>query len=199
MGILQSRDCDCFFDDLKKIKLAYVITASKGTTDLEYIKRHKEKMDKLRIDYEEIDVEGSNENDLREIFKDKNAVYVDGGNTFYLLKAVRESGFDKIITKLLEKGVVYVGASAGSYIACPTIEMATWKPKQKDRFGVTDFSALNLVPLLITAHYVPEMEAVLKDEISNAKYPTRILKDGQGILVENENYKFVGEEEEIRL
>ena len=187
------------FDDISKIKLAYITTASKGSDNKTYIKRHKDAMDKIGINYEEIDIDGKSEDELREMLKDKNAVYVEGGNTFYLLKAVRESGFDKVIKELMENGVPYIGSSAGSYIVCPTIEMATWKPKQKDRFGVEDFTALNLVPFLVTAHYVPEMEEVLREKISSAKYPTRILQDGQGILVEGDSYKFMGDNEEIKL
>ena len=187
------------FDNISKIKLAYITTAGKGSTDKTYLENHKEMMKKEGIDFEELDIEGKTEDELRELLKDKNAIYVEGGNTFYLLKAVRESGFDKVIKELIEKGVPYVGSSAGSYIACPTIEMATWKPKQKDRFGVEDFTALNLVPFLVTAHYTSEMESVLKEKISKAKYPTRILQDGQGILVEGDDYKFVGEGDEIRL
>lgn len=186
-----------FFDDFKNVKLAYIITASKGTSDLEYLKWHKDKMDKLCIDYEEIDIEGKKESELSEIFKDKNVIFVEGGNTFYLLKAVRESGFNKVVNELLKKGVAYIGASAGAYIACPTIEMATWKPKQKDRFGVTEFTALNLVPFLVTAHYTQEMESVLREKISEAGYSTRVLKDGQGILVIGDEYKFIGEGKEI--
>jgi len=187
------------FDDISNIKLAYITTAGKGSSDKTYIETHKEMLKKEGYDFEELDIEGKTEDELRELLKDKTAVYVEGGNTFYLLKAVRESGFDKVIKELIEKGVSYVGSSAGSYIACPTIEMATWKPKQKERFGVEDFTALNVVSFLVTVHYIPEMESVLKEKISNAKYPTRILQDGQGILVEGDNYKFVGEGEEIRL
>ncbi|MDD3487424.1 MAG: Type 1 glutamine amidotransferase-like domain-containing protein [Candidatus Moranbacteria bacterium] len=186
------------FDDISKIKLAYIITASKGVGDLSYLERHKEKLDNLGIDYEEIDIEGKNEDQLRDTLKNKNVVYVEGGNTFYLLKAVRESGFGEIIKELINSDVTYIGSSAGAYIVCPTIEMATWKPKQKDRFGVTDFTALNLVPFLVTAHYIPELESVLKEKIAKAKYPTRILQDGQGILVEDGEYKFVGEGEEVK-
>lgn len=140
------------FDDLGQIKLAYITTASKGVDNLDYLKRHKEKMENLGINFEEIDIEGKNESDLKEILKYKNAVYVEGGNAYYLLKSVRESGFEKVIKELIEKGVAYIGSSAGAYLACPTIEMATWKPKQKNRFGVTDLIALNLVPFLVTAH-----------------------------------------------
>ncbi len=187
------------FDDISKINLAYITTAGKGSTDKTYLEIHKEMMKKEGIDFEELDIEGKTEDELRELLKDKNAVYVEGGNTFYLLKAVRESGFDKVIKELIEKGVPYIGSSAGSYIACPTIEMAIWKPKQKDRFGVTDFTAMNLVPFLVVAHYEPEFGAVLKEKISQTKYETKVLKDGQAILVEGDNYKLVGDDEEIKL
>ncbi len=187
------------FDDISKIKLAYITTASKGVDDLRYLRWHKQEMDRLGIDYEEIDIDGKNEDGLYKILKNKNAVYIEGGNTFYLLKAIRESGFKEIIKELVEKGMVYFGSSAGSYVACPTIEMSTWKPDQKDRFGITDFSALKLVPFLVMAHYTPEIRNILKEKIANLKYPIRILQDGQGILIEEENYKFVGKQEEIIL
>lgn len=187
------------FDDLKKIKIAYITTASKGADDLDYLQYHKDKMDELGIDYEELDIDGKNKSKLYEILKGKNAVYVEGGNTFYLLKAIRESDFDEVIKKLIEKGMAYIGSSAGSYVACPTIEMSTWKPTQKERFGMTDFTALNLVPFLVMAHYDPEMKNILKEKISNTKYPVRILQDGQGILVEGESYKFIGKGKEVVL
>ena len=126
---------------------------------------------------------------------------MEGGSTFYLLKAVHGSGFDKVIKELIKKGVVYVGSSAGSYIACPTIEVSTWeKPgEEKDRFGVTDLTAMNLIPFLIVAHYDPDLKEALRKKISQTKYETKILKDGQAILVEDNNYKLVGEGEEIKL
>lgn len=197
--MLEQTGFKMLFKNLKDIRLAYITTASKGVRNLDYLKWHKDAMDKLGINYEEINIEGKNENELRNILKGKNAVHVEGGNTFYLLRAARESGFDKVIRDLVEKGLVYIGTSAGSYIACPSIEMATWKPKQKDRFGVTDFTALNLVPFLTFAHYTPEFKDIVQEKISHLKYPIRILKDGQGILVEGDEYKFVGEGEEVIL
>lgn len=179
------------FKDVSKIKLAYITTAAKGSNNKTYIDLHKEMMRGERISFNELDIEGKNEAELRELFKGNDAVYVEGGNTFYLLKAVRESGFGVVIKELIEKGVPYIGSSAGSYITCPTIEMATWT-KQRERFGVVNLDALNIVPFLIKAHYVPEMKDILKGKIDNAKYETRILKDGQAILVEGDSYKLVG-------
>ena len=69
-------------------------------------------------------MDGKNEDELREILRGKELVYVEGGNTFYLMKAIRESGFEKVIKELLPKGLIYMSVSAGAYVACPTIEMA---------------------------------------------------------------------------
>jgi len=187
------------FNDASAIKLAYITTAGKGAEDKSYLEIHKEMLRKEGYVFEELDIEDKTEDELRELLKNKNAVYVEGGNTFYLLKAVRESGFDKVIKELLEKGVVYIGSSAGSYIACPTIEMATWKPKPRDRFGVTDFTGLNLVPFLVKAHYRREDEDVIKKGILQSKYPVKVLEDGQAILAEGDEYKLIGEGDEINL
>ncbi|MFA4880714.1 MAG: Type 1 glutamine amidotransferase-like domain-containing protein [Candidatus Doudnabacteria bacterium] len=130
---------------------------------------------------------------------DKDIIYVQGGNTFYLLKCVRESGFDKVVKELILKGVIYIGASAGSCIACPTIEMAYWKHPDRNTFGLTDLRALNLVPFLLSVHFKPEYAPVLKRKISTSKYPVKILTDEQAILVRNGEAKLVGCGEEIKI
>jgi len=55
------------------------------------------------------------------------------------------------------------------------------------------------VPFLLSAHYRPENDEVIKAGIAQAKYPVRILTDEQAILVQDDNYKLVGEGSEIML
>jgi hypothetical protein len=43
------------------------------------------------------------------------------------------------------------------------------------------------------------MEASVREVIKTLKYPLRILRDGQGILVEDNKYTFVGDGEEVIL
>lgn len=45
-----------------------------------------------------------------------NAIFVSGGNTFYLLDQAIKSGFDQILKTKLEQGTIYIGSSAGSTI-----------------------------------------------------------------------------------
>ncbi|PIQ68517.1 MAG: hypothetical protein COV91_03625 [Candidatus Taylorbacteria bacterium CG11_big_fil_rev_8_21_14_0_20_46_11] len=174
-----------------EFKAVHVINASKGVSDLKYFERNKAFFRENGWNIEELDLDGKNEDDLRLILKDKDLVYVEGGNTFCLLKSIRESGFDVVIRELLPQGLIYMGASAGSYVACPTIEMATWK-QEKNRFGITDVTAMNLVPFLLFAHYTPEYKSMLEGKIPEASYPVRILADGQALFVQDDVVAFIG-------
>src|SRR3989344_1822348 len=48
-------------------------------------------MKELGFNVEEIDIEGKNKNLLMKLFENKDIIFVEGGNTFYLLKAIRQS------------------------------------------------------------------------------------------------------------
>ncbi|MDA3815711.1 MAG: Type 1 glutamine amidotransferase-like domain-containing protein [Patescibacteria group bacterium] len=182
-----------------EMKLAHIITASKVEEDLSYLKKEEADLRGMGFQVENVDLEGVNEKELREILKDKNVIYVQGGNTFYLLKYVRESGFDKIIKELIEKGVIYIGVSAGSYIAGPTIDTATWKNQDINTVGLEDLTALNLVPFLILAHYEEKLRDLIEEEIPKAKYPVKVLTDKQAISVQGDKIELVGEGEEIMI
>lgn len=185
---------------LHKFKLSYITTAGNDVPNRNYLERHRARMSELGFDFTELDIEGKDEQQIRQALADKDAVYVEGGNTFYLLKAVQESGFDKVVKDLILNGLIYMGASAGAYIACPTIEMATWKnPTKFNRHGVTDFTAMNLVPFLVTVHYTPEYRELLQEKIYNCQYPVKILADDQALLVQDGQVKFVGSGEEVQL
>ena len=158
-----------------------------------------QKMNELNFSYTEIDIAGKNEDELKKILDGHDIVMVEGGNTFYLLKAVRESGFENVIKDLIKKGVVYIGSSAGSYITCPSIITATWSNRGFDRCGITDYSAMNLVPFLIKAHYTPDMKAMLEEKTKDLQYPMRILNDDQAILVRDGEVQLLGGGDEIIL
>lgn len=182
-----------------EIKIGYVTTASKGSRDKTFLEKVKNAMRENGYSFEEIDIEEKSKEEILNFFKDKNIIHIEGGNTFYLLKAIRETGFAEILKKLLSEGKIYIGTSAGAYVMCPTIEVANWNETGRDRFDLEDFSALNYVPFVLKVHYKDEMKNTVGEKMKTLKYPLRILKDGQGILVENSETKFFGEEDETIL
>ena len=185
---------------LSRLRIAWVTTAGKSVPRIAYLEEQRERMKELNWDVEEVDIDGKNSDELLSLFENKDVVYVEGGNSFYLLKSIRESGFESVMRELLEKGVIYIGASAGSYVACPTIEMALWKHQDKyDHHGVVDFTGMNFVPFVITAHYLPEYESLISEKIPSASRPVRILTDKQAFLVRDGEVEFIGTGEEVRL
>ena len=50
-------------------------------------------------------------------------VWINGGNTFILRRAMRQSGFDTVITDLIKKeSIVYAGFSAAVCVLAPTLK-----------------------------------------------------------------------------
>lgn len=183
------------------IKIGRIITASKGESETVqlFIEKVKNIISENGYFIEDIDIENKTKKELIEFFKDKNIIHMEGGNTFYLLKAIRETGFADILKNLLNEGKIYIGTSAGAYAVCPTIEVSNWSPDSKDKFGLTDFIALNYVPFVLKVHYKDEQEEIVRKGIKTLKYPIHILKDGQGMFCEDGTCRFIGEGEEVIL
>lgn len=183
-----------------QLNLSYITTASKVSPDPSFVERDRKVLTDLGFKITEFDLTGKSLLQLKSEFKGKHIIWVEGGNTFYLLKQIKASGFDRLIKDLIKRGIVYIGVSAGSYIACPTIEMATWKGNQNPRFGLTDLTALNLVPFLLSVHYNREKyREGIKEGVLRSKFPVRILTDDQALLVQDGEVRLIGEGEEIKL
>jgi dipeptidase E len=139
----------------------------------------------------DIDLKGMHQQQLRSALSDKDVIFVNGGHTFYLLLHARLSGFDKLVPELLNEGKLYVGVSAGSYIASPTIEAATWKREVKNRFGLDDLTGLGIVPFWVSPHFEEEKygRIVIEAAAENPERPIVALSDKQAVLVETNMYK----------
>lgn len=179
----------------KDIKVSYIITAAFGEEGKKsWLYTAKKQLESLGIsDIEDLDLRGKNKDQLYSILSKKDIILVNGGNTFFLLKYVKESGFDEVIKQLINEDKIYIGVSAGSYIACPTIEQSHWKHQDRNDFGVTDLSGLNLVPFLVTAHFTEEVRKDVEEGAKTTKYPVVALSDAQTVLVKDDLVRVVGE------
>src|SRR5438067_13607123 len=87
--------------------------------------------------------------DAKKAIDRADAIFIGGGNTFRLLKALQDLELLEPIRRKVKKGAPYIGSSAGSNVAGPTIKTTKDMPIVQPR----SFDALGLVPFQISPHF----------------------------------------------
>jgi dipeptidase E len=77
-------------------------------------------------------------------------VFIGGGNTFRLLHELQKNNLIESIRRAVRNGTLYVGSSAGSIVACPSLKTT----KDMPVIQPVSFEALGLVPFQISPHYL---------------------------------------------
>jgi dipeptidase E len=98
--------------------------------------------------------------DPREAVRQSEAIYVGGGNTFRLLNELYRHGLVDLIRERVGDGVPYLGISAGTNVACPTIQTTNDMPI----VAPPRLDALGLVPFQVNPHYFTGQSYVKEGE-----------------------------------
>lgn len=185
---------DFLNEDPKKMKICFITTASHPEKNKWYIKKDAKRLSELGFQIEEFDLRNNNEDSLRKRLKTFDIIFVEGGNTFYLLKYVKESGFDHIIHEFLTRGGVYVGVSAGTIITGLNIETSNWNYGEPDKniVNLEDLEGLNLIPFVFCVHMDKKDTNIIKKYATETNYPTVGLTDTQALLIDDKIKKIVG-------
>jgi dipeptidase E len=182
-----------------KSRIVYITTAAKKVNDAGFVTRQKTGMDELKLQYTELDIAEKTHEEVETMLHGFDVIFMEGGNVYYLLHVIRQTGFETIIKKILDRGIVYMSASAGTYVAGLSIETATWTERGFDRFGIADYTAMSLVPFAIKAHYTQEKHEIFKKNLKTFQLPIKVLSDTQALWVQDGKVTLVGDAQAITI
>jgi dipeptidase E len=130
--------------------------------------------------------------------EEAEAVFVGGGNTFRLLDGLQRTGILEVLRRRASAGMPYLGASAGTNIAAPTLKTTNDMPIVQP----ASFTALGLVPFQINPHYIDAdpssrhmgetREERLREFLEENETPVVALREGAWLRVEGDGLRLEG-------
>lgn len=195
MQILLSSNKEIIKEYIKQNSTIGVIpTASELDDDRWYMEKDKEDLSRMSYNVVNIDISKESKKGIIENFNNIDAIFIAGGNSFYLLQQLK---IKDVLQELIDfaNKKIYVGSSAGSCIACPSIDYVEKLDDKSQAPLLDNLNAMNLVDFYILPHYKSkEKYTNLADDIEKEynNYKFVKLSNEQAIVVENiNNYKII--------
>lgn len=155
-----------------------------------YTEKVRERLGRMGLDVVQVESEA----DLDRA----DAVFVGGGNTFRLLRELYARNLLDAIRRRVREGMPYIGSSAGTNVAAPTIRTTNDMPIVEP----PSFDALALVPFQINPHYLdPDPSSTHKGEtreerirefLEENETPVVGLREGTMLLVDDGKVTLLG-------
>ena len=130
--------------------------------------------------------------DPRQAVTEAEAVFVGGGNSFRLAKTLHELGLIQTLRERALAGMLYMGASAGTNMACPTMRTSNDMPIVEP----PTLDVLGLIPFQINPHFIDAnpnsthqgetREQRLMEYLEENETPVLGLREGTWLAVDDE-------------
>ena len=115
---------------------------------------------------------------------DYDAVYICGGNTFFILDKMRKNKLLGALKKYVKSGGLYIGVSAGSIIAGPDISIAGWGSEGDiNEINLKNLRGLGITNISIFPHYKDKLKKEVDEFRDETGCCVESLKDGQALQI----------------
>lgn len=123
---------------------------------------------------------------LKKMLDEAEVIHIGGGSAYYLLQAVRESGFDTYLHNL-KRNITIVGSSAGATVLGPDI--GPIEPMDDPSLAnITDTTGIGLLDFIPVPHVNSDLWAAQAKEVLESGYTAHRLqpiRDEQAICVKD--------------
>ncbi len=184
-----------FLEKEREGKTVTFIPAASTTEKVKfYVGAAKKAFKKLGIIVDELDIPQASGEEIISKLENNNYIYVSGGNTFYLLQELIQTGADKIIKDQIKKGKIYIGESAGSMIMAPNIKYVEMMDDKTKAESLNSYKALGIVDFYPVPHHTnfpfkKTVEKIIAEY--NSRLDLRPISNKQAITIKDNNIEIL--------
>ena len=122
--------------------------------------------------------------------KKSPSIYIGGGNTYKLLKAVEQSGFSEILKDYIHNGGIVYGGSAGAIILGKDISTVI---DENTKYNYNSSVGLSLIGnYSIICHYEEGKNERIINYLGRNDNPVIAIPEGVGLIVKDNSMTVVG-------
>ncbi|GHU92490.1 putative peptidase Lmo0363 [Clostridia bacterium] len=176
-------------------KVCFIPTASLPEKVTFYVGADKKALQKLGMEVNELEITQTPNEVIRERILYSDYIFISGGNTFFLLQELRKTGTDKLIVEHINKGKVFIGASAGSMILADNIEYVKHMdsplaaPELNENFAALAVTPFSVVPHATNVPFKKAAEKILA--VYGGSLDLRPISNNQAIAVTGDDVKTI--------
>lgn len=138
----------------KGMKLAFIPTAAEVEEgDRSWLDQDRQAAIEVGFDVFDFSFTGKTEEQVRMALDSVDAVLMSGGNTYYLLQEIQKSECTAYLRERVDTGMVYIGTSAGSILAGPSIDLVGDLDDRSLAPDLNGDDCLGLVDVIVFPHW----------------------------------------------
>lgn len=180
----------------KETKVIFIANAADHYKDKPWVDADRKAFIKNGFTVSEIDLRKTELKAFAAEIEISDILHLCGGSVFYLLKLLKQNGFDKVIVEAIQNNkIFYTSTSAGSIIVSESVEAFKYDEEEAQFIEGNNFSGLGIVNFLIVPHcndpkYIVENKHIM-EYAPEFKFPLLLLNDNQTVFVEGDKFKIL--------
>lgn len=178
------------------MKLAFIDTAAEvyNKDEADWLKTDRKALVEVGFSVKDYTLTDKTENDLKNDLSEFDALFVSGGNTFYLLEKAIKSGFTDLIKDNYFPRKIYIGSSAGSVLLSNDIEIIKHLDSP-DKAELNTTKAIGIFDFVILPHWGNEKFKNKYHQLFDSAYEKAAsgitLADNEYLLYASKEFKLV--------
>jgi dipeptidase E len=139
----------------ESVTVGFVPTAADPYQEKAWMEADRKALINLGYTVIDVDLKDKTSAELEAAFSDTRILFIAGGNTTFLVEHAHRSGLAQVVRDSLATGKIFVGSSAGSILAGPSVEPFVEEDvlELPKTFSLQSSSCLGLVDYIVLPHY----------------------------------------------